>query len=69
MLITTRCLAESGPAAATDVSVTAATIATSVGLIPFESGRLDLSLKREVLLMKCDFLRPWLMTMVKVAHG
>jgi hypothetical protein len=43
--------------------------ATSLSLIPFESGRVELPLEREVLLMKCDLLRPWLMTMVEVAHG
>src|SRR5215210_7179924 len=43
--------------------------ATSLDLISFESGRVDLTLEREVLLMKRDFLRPWLMTVVEVAHG
>src|SRR5215210_3354380 len=43
--------------------------ATSLGLVSFESGRVDLTLEREVLLMKRDFPRQWLMTVVEVAHG
>ena len=42
--------------------------ATNLGLVSFDSGRVDLPLEREVLLMESDLLRPWLVTMVELAH-
>ena len=41
----------------------------SLGLVPFEPGRVDLPLEREVLLMKRDFLRERLVTVVELVHG
>ena len=43
--------------------------AANFGLISFESGRVDLPLKREVLLMQSNLLRLWLMAVVELAHN
>jgi hypothetical protein len=42
--------------------------AANLGLISFESGRVNLPLEREVLLMKSDLLRAWLVAVVELAH-
>jgi hypothetical protein len=42
--------------------------AANLSLISFESGRVNLTVKREVLLMKSDLLRSWFVTMVELAH-
>jgi hypothetical protein len=40
----------------------------NLSLISFESGRVDLPLEREVLLMESNLLRPRLVTMVELTH-
>src|SRR6187401_865428 len=42
--------------------------ATNLGLVSFDSGRVDLPLEREVLLMESDLLRPWLVAVVELAR-
>jgi hypothetical protein len=42
--------------------------AANLGLVSLESGRIDLPLEREVLLMESDLLRPRLVTMVELTH-
>ena len=42
--------------------------AANLSLVSFESGRVNLPLEREVLLMESDLLRPWLVAVVELAH-